>query len=47
MPISQPRPVRTPALTVFPAVHASNLNGRRFDLPGDFDGERNLAILAF
>ena len=47
MPISQPRPVPTPALTVFPAVRASNLNGRPFDLPGDFEGERNLVILAF
>ena len=47
MPISQPRPVPTPALTVFPAVRASNLNGRSFDLPGDFEGERNLVILAF
>jgi hypothetical protein len=47
MPISQPRPVPTPALTVFPAVRASNLNGRPFDLPADFEGGRNLVILAF
>ena len=47
MPISQPRTVPTPALTMFPAVRASNLNGRPFELPGDFEGERNLVILAF
>jgi len=34
-------------MTMFPAVRASNLNGRSFDLPGDFEGERNLVILAF
>jgi len=34
-------------MTMFPAVRASNLNGRPFDLPGDFEGERNLVILAF
>jgi hypothetical protein len=37
----------TPTMTMFPAVRASNLNGRPFDLPGDFEGERNLVILAF
>jgi hypothetical protein len=47
VPISQPRRVPTPALTVFPAVRASNLNGRPFDLPADFEAERNLVILAF
>ena len=47
MPIFQPRTVPTPAGTVFPAVHASNLNGRAVDLPGDFAGERNLVVLAF
>lgn len=47
MPISEPRPVLTPALSVFPAVRASNLNGRPFSLPGDFEGARNLVILAF
>jgi hypothetical protein len=47
MPISQPRPVSIPALTVFPAIRASNLNGRPFDLPADLEGERNLVIVAF
>jgi len=36
-----------PDAPVFPAVHASNLNGRAFELPGDFEGRRNLVILAF
>ena len=47
MPIFEPSTVPTPAVTLFPAVHASNLNGRRFDLPADFEGDRNLVILAF
>ena len=34
-----------PAL--FPNVHASNLNRRTFNLPGDFESERNLVIVAF
>jgi hypothetical protein len=34
-------------MTVFPAVSASNLNGRPFELPGDFAGDRNLVVLAF
>jgi hypothetical protein len=46
MPIFQPRTVPIPA-TVFPAVRASNLNGRAVDLPGGFEGERNLVVLAF
>jgi hypothetical protein len=47
MSVFQPRAVPTPALTMFPAVRGSNLNGRPFELPGDFEGERNLVILAF
>jgi hypothetical protein len=47
MSIVQPRPVATPAATVFPTVRASNLNGRLFTLPADFEGERNLVIVAF
>jgi hypothetical protein len=47
MSISQPRPVPTPAATMFPAVRASNLNGRPFNLPADLEGERNLVIVAF
>jgi hypothetical protein len=47
MPIFQPRPVPTPTVTVFPAIRASNLNGRQFNLPGDFEGARNLVVLAF
>src|ERR1700687_4217619 len=45
--IPQMRTSPTPTMTMFPAVRASNLNGRSFDLPGDFEGERNLVILAF
>ena len=47
MPIPQMRTSPTPTMTMFPAVRASNLNGRSFDLPGDFEGERNLVIPAF
>jgi hypothetical protein len=47
MPISEPRPVPMPTVTVFPAIRASNLNGRQFNLPGDFEGARNLVVLAF
>ena len=32
---------------VFPTVHGSNLNRRAFNLPGDFESERNLVIVAF
>lgn len=32
---------------MFPTVHASNLNRRAFNLPGDFESERNLVIVAF
>ena len=39
--------VSGPEVTVFPAVHASNLDGRAFQLPGDFEGQRNLVIIAF
>lgn len=31
----------------FPALEARNLEGRRFRLPGDLDGERNLCLIAF
>jgi hypothetical protein len=31
----------------FPTVHASNLNRRVFNLPGDFESDRNLVIVAF
>jgi hypothetical protein len=31
----------------FPAVRASNLNRRAFNLPADFESERNLVIVAF
>jgi len=47
MPSFTARSVPTFAPTVFPAVRASNLNGRAFDLPRDFAGERNLVIVAF
>ena len=38
-------PAHAPA--VFPPVRAHNLNRRTFNLPADFEGERNLVILAF
>ncbi|MCX7020183.1 MAG: hypothetical protein WCK47_14240 [bacterium] len=31
----------------FPALSASNLEGVRYELPGDFEGELNLLIIAF
>lgn len=33
--------------TWFPKVEGSNLEGRHFRLPGDFDGELNVVIVAF
>ncbi len=33
--------------TVFPAVTGSNLEGRKFNLPENFEGELNLVALAF
>jgi hypothetical protein len=32
---------------VFPEVRGSNLDGREFDLPKDFEGELNLVFIAF
>ena len=32
---------------IFPTIQASNLNRRTFNLPGDFESERNLVIVAF
>jgi hypothetical protein len=31
----------------FPEVQGSNLQGRRFALPGDFEGEFNIVLIAF
>jgi hypothetical protein len=31
----------------FPYIHGSNLNGRRFHLPRQFEGEWNLLLIAF
>ena len=31
----------------FPTIHASNLERRAFRLPSDFEGERNLVLIAF
>ncbi len=31
----------------FPRVEGSNLEGRRFSLPNDFEGELNIALVAF
>ncbi|MEO8623614.1 MAG: hypothetical protein ABI625_21225 [bacterium] len=35
------------SLTRFPAVSGDNLNGKRFDLPRDFEGALNLVVVAF
>ncbi len=32
---------------LFPPVQGSNLERRQFHLPGDFEGERNLVLIAF
>ncbi len=32
---------------VFPAVSGSNLDGQKFNLPTDFDGELNIVLVAF
>lgn len=32
---------------LFPPVQGSNLEHRQFHLPGDFEGERNLVLIAF
>ena len=32
---------------MFPSITGSNLERRRFDLPGDFEGDLNLVIIAF
>jgi uncharacterized surface protein with fasciclin (FAS1) repeats len=31
----------------FPAIQGTNLEGRTFDLPGDFEGDYNLVLVAF
>ncbi|MBM4193759.1 MAG: hypothetical protein FJ202_05185 [Gemmatimonadetes bacterium] len=36
-----------PAGGRFPAVSGSNLNGRKFELPGDFGGQWNIVVVAF
>ncbi len=35
------------SLARFPAVSGDNLNGKRFDLPRDFEGALNLVVIAF
>ena len=37
----------TNALGQFPAVSGENLNGKRFDLPRNFEGALNLVVIAF
>jgi|SRR5690349_5082126 hypothetical protein len=39
-------PENSPA-SHFPSVKASNLEKRKFNLPADFEGERNLVLVAF
>ena len=43
----QPAQLDQHGRAVFPTVHGSNLNRRAFNLPGDFESERNLVIVAF
>lgn len=49
----RPQPVRTPIATTadsvrhFPRVEGTNLEGRRFSLPSDFEGEYNIVLVAF
>lgn len=43
----QPAQLHQHGPAVFPTVHASNLNRRTFNLPGDFESDRNLVIVAF
>lgn len=33
--------------TIFPPLQACNLNGRTLQLPAEFSGERNVALIAF
>lgn len=35
------------AAHLFPEIRARSLERERYDLPGDFDGRRNVAVLAF
>lgn len=39
--------VANPVFAHFPELKASNLEGRSFALPADFEGERNLLLIAF
>ena len=36
-----------PKTAQFPKVSGSNLEGKKYQLPGDFEGELNIAIVAF
>ena len=40
-------PTENPPAAQFPTVKASNLEKRNFNLPADFEGERNLLLVAF
>jgi hypothetical protein len=37
----------TPIQPLFPEVEGDNLEGKRFRLPADFEGERNVVLIAF
>src|SRR5690242_3588216 len=43
----QPSQLQQHRPALFPTVRASNLNRRTFNLPADFESERNLVIVAF
>ncbi len=44
--LGAPAPENSPGAH-FPSVKASNLEKRDFNLPGDFEGDRNLLLVAF
>jgi hypothetical protein len=44
---SAPGVAGTPAPPFFPEVEGDNLEGKHFRLPADFEGERNVVLIAF
>jgi hypothetical protein len=42
-----PTPPSQPAAPTFPAVEGENIDGKRFRLPGDFEGDLNVVLIAF
>jgi hypothetical protein len=46
-PTVPPAPAATEKLPRFPSVTGSNLNEKVFNLPADFEGERNIILVAY